>query len=374
MLRGPNAVPWGSQAIGGVVNIVTEQPTDGLQGRAQRRIWRRRHGLFANAGIAGGSGACHGALTARLSAHRRHLRLRQAAPSPTAIARYGAHRAASASRCRAGDRPRSARLLCPQPGRSRWLSGARLTRFADDRANIPRRRKSMAMPALHADLPAAGSATASPSRSPTSTATITIRRRARAVAIFGRGRSERYEYQGDCTLVDQLRLVAGAEHEDSRLSSTAATILDAGITSFYGEAIVTPIDGADADRRRAQRRSSTRSAAIPASAPMRRCALTTGTTLRGSYARRLQGADAVPAVTRRITATPTLEPETARSYDVGVEQSLLGGRAACRRDLVPPRYQQPDRFRSAAPSPMAISRAPGPRASSSTLALRPIER
>src|SRR3546814_1227122 len=36
-----------------------------------------------------------------------------------------------------------------------------------------------------------------------------------AAAFIGRGRSERYEYQGDYRVLDQLRIVAGAEHERS---------------------------------------------------------------------------------------------------------------------------------------------------------------
>ena len=35
VLRGPNSVPWGSEAIGGVINIVTAQPKSGLSGSAQ---------------------------------------------------------------------------------------------------------------------------------------------------------------------------------------------------------------------------------------------------------------------------------------------------------------------------------------------------
>src|SRR3546814_3821964 len=35
-----------------------------------------------------------------------------------------------------------------------------------------------------------------------------------SAAFIGRGRSERYEYQGDYRVLDQLRIVAGAEHED----------------------------------------------------------------------------------------------------------------------------------------------------------------
>ncbi|HEX7656703.1 MAG TPA: TonB-dependent receptor plug domain-containing protein, partial [Sphingomonas sp.] len=63
VLRGPNAVPWGSEAIGGVINVVTEQPTDGFKGHAQLE-----GGSFGTAygsgGIAGGNDRVNGALTA----------------------------------------------------------------------------------------------------------------------------------------------------------------------------------------------------------------------------------------------------------------------------------------------------------------------
>lgn len=35
VLRGPNSVPWGSQAIGGVVNIITARPSETLEGSAR---------------------------------------------------------------------------------------------------------------------------------------------------------------------------------------------------------------------------------------------------------------------------------------------------------------------------------------------------
>ena len=49
VLRGPNSVPWGSQAIGGVVNITTAQPTEGLQGRGSIE-YGSNNSVFANAG------------------------------------------------------------------------------------------------------------------------------------------------------------------------------------------------------------------------------------------------------------------------------------------------------------------------------------
>ena len=45
VLRGPNSVPWGSQAIGGVINIVTATPTTGVQARGQIEYGSHDHAV-----------------------------------------------------------------------------------------------------------------------------------------------------------------------------------------------------------------------------------------------------------------------------------------------------------------------------------------
>ena len=50
VLRGPNSVPWGSQAIGGVVNIITAAPTEGIQARANAD-YGYADSVFASAGV-----------------------------------------------------------------------------------------------------------------------------------------------------------------------------------------------------------------------------------------------------------------------------------------------------------------------------------
>ena len=62
VLRGPNSVPWGSQAIGGVVNIITAAPAEGLQARANAE-YGYADSLFASAGVSGNSGPVSGSLT-----------------------------------------------------------------------------------------------------------------------------------------------------------------------------------------------------------------------------------------------------------------------------------------------------------------------
>jgi len=62
VVRGPNSVPWGSQAIGGVVNVITQAPTQQL--RAHGNVeYGAMDTLFASGGISGGSGIVSGSLT-----------------------------------------------------------------------------------------------------------------------------------------------------------------------------------------------------------------------------------------------------------------------------------------------------------------------
>ena len=49
VLRGANSVPWGSQAIGGVVNVTTMQPADGFQARGNVE-YGSFNSVFANGG------------------------------------------------------------------------------------------------------------------------------------------------------------------------------------------------------------------------------------------------------------------------------------------------------------------------------------
>ena len=65
VLRGANSVPWGSQAIGGVVNIVTQQPTDRFQARANAE-YGYADTLNANAALSGKTGPVSAALTGGL--------------------------------------------------------------------------------------------------------------------------------------------------------------------------------------------------------------------------------------------------------------------------------------------------------------------
>jgi len=322
VLRGPNSVPWGSQAIGGVVNVTTLQPSQGLQGRGNIE-YGEHNTLFANAGISGGSGAFTGALT---GGYLRTDGISAAADGTEAdgYRQYGATGKASVE-------------FVPGIGldlRAYFAkSHVELDGFSSsppfgliDGPQFSDTREIYGYVGLHA--------TVLDGRFHNRVAfTIADTNRDNFDPDFPsitRGRSERYEYQGDFRVIDQLRLVAGAERENAHfVSGTAddafADRHSSGTTSFYGEAILTPIRQLTVTGgvRRDDNRDYHGHTSFGANAALR---LDEGTKFRASYAEGFKA----PTLYQRFASfygTPDLVPETAQSYDVGVEQSVLRGRA-----------------------------------------------
>ena len=319
VLRGPNSVPWGSQAIGGVVNIVTASPTEGLQARG-RIEYGSHDSLFANAGLSGGTGP----LTASFNGGYLRTDGISAAASgtePDGFRQYGATGKVG---------------LELAPGVGIDLRGY----YADSRTQY-----DAAFPPPNfvvGDSPAYSTAKEAYGYIGAHANLIDDRFRNRVaftiadikrdnfdapatpVSFFSRGRTERFEYQGDFRVNDQLRFVGGAEHENSRFND-GSTFASTGITSVYGEAIVTPVrqltitGGVRHDDHRTFGGRTT----FGADAAL---ALDTGTTLRASYGEGFKA----PTLYQLFSAygNRQLAPETARSYDVGLQQSVLGGAAS----------------------------------------------
>ena len=316
VLRGPNSVPWGSQAIGGVVNIVTRRPTEGLQARGQVE-YGAYDSLYATGGISGASGGLSGALTggyltsdgistAANGTERDGFR------QYGATGRVGYEFAPGVgidlrgyyadSRTDLDGFPAPAFTFADTP---EYSTAQELYGYAGFHANVGGLKNTVAF--TIADInrdnydPTVGA----------------------APSFIGRGRSERYSYQGDWQALSQLRIVAGAERENTRFND-GTTPADTGITSFYGEAIVTPVapltitGGIRNDDHDTFGNHTT----VGANAAL---ALATGTTLRASYGEGFKA----PTLYQLFGpyGTRTLQPETARNYDAGIEQAFLAGRA-----------------------------------------------
>ncbi len=316
VLRGPNSVPWGSQAIGGIVNVVTLRPTEGLQARGNVE-YGGYDSVYANGGISGARGGLSGALTGG------YLRSDGISTAANGSERDGYRQYGATGRLGYEF----------TPGVGIDLRGY----YADSRTDLD----GFPAPAYtFADTPeystaqelygyAGAHATIGGIRNVVAFTIADIDRDnydptfGTAPSFIGRGRSERYSYQGDWQAVRQLRLVAGAERENTRFND-GTTFANTGITSFYGEAILTPIDaltitgGVRNDDHDAFGNHTT----LGANAAL---ALGTGTTLRASYGEGFKA----PTLYQLYGpyGTRALAPETARNYDAGVEQAFLGGRA-----------------------------------------------
>ncbi len=318
VLRGPNAVPWGSQALGGVVNIVTATPSYGVQGRGNVE-YGSNDSLFANAAISGANDRFSGALTA---GYLRSDGISAAASGtePDGYRQYGASGRVGVTIAEGigidlrGYYAHSRVELdgFPPPNYS----------FADD-PEYSTTQEIYGYVGAHADL--------ADGRFKNRVAfTIADINRdnfdptyGSAVSFFARGRTQRYEYQGDFRVVDQLRLVAGAEHEDSRFFDGKGQ--STGVTSFYGEAIVTPIRQLTVTGgiRHDQHRAFGSHFSFGADAAL---VLDGGTTLRASYGEGFKAPTLYQLYSNYGTAS--LRPETARNYDIGIAQSFLHRRAS----------------------------------------------
>ncbi|WP_267382105.1 MULTISPECIES: TonB-dependent receptor [unclassified Sphingomonas] len=318
VLRGPNAVPWGSQAIGGVVNIITETPTEGLHARA-RAEGGYAGTAFASAGLSGATGNLSGALTAG------YLRTDGISAAAIGTERDGYEQIGGTGRLDYEIAPGIGIDLrgyyahskanfdgFPPPNYtladdSEYGTAQEIYGYAGLHANLLGDRLRNRIAFTIADI---NRDNYDPTQDPTET-------------FLARGRSERYEYQGDFTLTQQIRLVGGAERENSRFYD-GFTTERTGITSVYGEAIVKPIRELTITGgvRNDDHDTFGNHTSFGADAAL---ALRTGTTLRASYGEGFKA----PTLYQLYSAygNTRLSPEVARNYDLGVEQSLLGGRA-----------------------------------------------
>lgn len=327
LLRGPNSVIWGSQAIGGVIDIQTTEPGDHLAVNARAEGGYRGTAQFVanasdtlgpvHASVGGGYFRTEGisAFDEALGGRERdgyeqfalngkvridltdnlNLDLRayydhgkvgiDGYPPPNYI--FGDTREVSYK----------TELLGHAGANLKLFDGRFRNRFAFTYTNVGR----------HND---------DPTSVPAST-------------FASNGRLERYEYQGVFDVARPLTLVAGAEHEDSSLRALSIfdptpipTRASVGITSGYGEAILKPVDGVTLTGGVRQDQHDTFGGHTSFGA---NAALTPNhgrTLLRATYAEGFKAPTLFQL--QSIYGNANLKPETARSYDVGVEQRLIG--------------------------------------------------
>lgn len=318
VLRGPDSVPWGSQAIGGVVNIITQAPQTGIQANG-RVEYGYANQLYASGGVMGKTGPVSASVTGG------YLRTDGISAAADGTERDGYRQAGGSARVQIAVTDNAGIDLRGYYAHSKLaLDGYPPPdyAFADD-AEYSTAQEIYGYAGVYANLLDGRFA---------NRAAFTIADINRdnfdptygtEPSFIGRGRSERYEYQGDLRLIDQVRVVAGVERENSRFFD-GATRARTGITSEYGELIVKPVDALTLTGgvRQDDHDSFGSHTSFGADAAL---ALATGTVLRASYGDGFKA----PTLYQLFGAygTPDLQPEIAHGYEVGVEQRFLDGAA-----------------------------------------------
>jgi len=318
VLRGPNSVPWGSQAIGGVVNIITAAPAEGLQARANAE-YGYADSMFASAGISSAKGPVSGSLTGG------YLRTDGISSAASGTERDGYRQYGATGRLGVEFAPGIGLDLRGYFADSRAeLDGFPAPDYVlADTADYGKTQEVYGYAGLHANV-ADGRFN---NRVAFTIADINRDTYEPAFgaepSFLGRGRSERYEYQGDFRPLDQVRVVAGVERENSRFND-GFTYADTGITSVYGQLIVKPLDilTLTGGVRNDDHEDFGNHTTFGANAAL---ALRTGTTVRASYGEGFKA----PTLYQLFSdyGNRGLDPETARNFDIGVEQAFLADRA-----------------------------------------------
>jgi vitamin B12 transporter len=315
VLRGPNSVPWGSQAIGGVVNIITQRPGYDFGGSA-----RAEYGSNERANLVGNISGKTGPVGFSLGGGYFRDDGISAAASGTEADGYRQYAAngrievefsETISLDLRGYYADSKADLdgFPPPNFSlsdtpEYSTGQQLTGYAGLNAQLGNlnNRLSFSINDINRDNFASPAAT--------------------TPDFLSRGRSERFEYQGDWQAADNIRAVFGAEHERSRLSDgfSPATTRYSGA---YAQAIVDPVDqvtltgGVRIDDHKTFGSDVT----FSANAVWRP---TSSTIIRAAYGEGFKA----PTLFQLFSffGDPDLQPEVAKSYELGFEQGVLDNR------------------------------------------------
>lgn len=325
VLRGPQSILWGSQAIGGVVNVVTPLPQKALEasfdveagsretvsaraalgGTTGPLSWRIGGQTFTTEGISAiAAGTELDGYTNRSATGRAVLEI---APGISADVRGYYSRGRTETDATSGDTPEYAlnAEFVGYAGLNVALFDGRLrNRFAYAYTDTDRDSFNPA--------------------------------RARAVTFDAAGRNHRLEYQGSFAFTDQIEAVFGAENEVSRFrsvsppASLSTPIPDpvrgrAEITSFYGQLNATLFDGLTLTGGvRNDDHSRYGSQTLFAGGGV--WALPTGTVIRANYSEGFKA----PTLYQLFSeyGNQALDPEQANGWEAGAEQRFLDGKIA----------------------------------------------
>jgi len=358
VLRGSNSVVYGSQAIGGVVNVMTATPTQGYAANASAD-YGYANTLNAKADVSGGSGIATGGLGL---AYYNTDGISSAAKSFGATERDGYKNITANGKLK----------LAFSDALSLDLRGYYIHADLDYDSFFGKPADSSDVSKTDQYVGYAGLNLSLLDGRLTSRAAVTWFRQTRDYYFvrgtdpdYGyKGTNLRFEYEGVYSPVDMAKLIVGYEHERPDydffgFGSTASA--RANIDSVYGLAIVKPVTGLAVTGGVRHDDHSQFGGATTFGANANYSPNGGATNIRLSYGEGFK-APSLYQLYDKSSGNMALRPERSRSYDVGFDQSLDDGRAmlsvtAFRRDTrnqinydtsLPPfgRYNNIDRTRA----------------------------
>jgi len=326
VLRGPQSILWGSQAIGGVVNIVTPLPTAALEGSIDLEGGSRET-VSARAALGGTTGP---------------LAWRVGAQSFTTDG-ISALKAGTERDGYTNQNVQARAVLTIAPGISADLRGSYANGrndfdgFSGDTPEYGLTREFVGYAGLNIDLFDArlrnrfGYGYTDTDRDNYNPDQVE-----QTQTFAALGRNHRLEYQGTLAVTKGVDAVFGVENEVSRFSTASSDFVPpyalgtpargrAELTSFYGQLNISPLDGLTINGG-VRHDDHSRFGAQTLFAGGANWLLPTGTVLRASYSEGFKA----PTLYQLFSeyGNQALNPERAKGWEAGAEQRFMDGRFA----------------------------------------------
>lgn len=324
VLRGPQSILWGSQAIGGVVNVVSAVPEQPLEGSFDLEAGSRET-VSARAALGGRSGP----LSWRIGGQT----FTTDGISAIAPAYGGLEKDGYRNRSLTGRASLALADTVSVDLRGYYSAGrVDLDSTSGDSADYAHNQEWLGYAGLNVDL-FEGRFHNRLAYSQTDTDRDNFNpTRARPQSFESEGRNRRWEYQGSFALSERVSAIFGLENERShfRSRSPAASLATplpafatgrAEITSAYGQLSIEPVEGLTLngglrydDHNRFGGQTLFAAGGV--------WSLPTGTVLRASYGEGFKA----PTLYQMFSeyGNTALDPEEAKGWEAGVEQHLLG--------------------------------------------------
>lgn len=313
VLRGASGVTWGSQAVGGVVNITTKSPTEDLTLYAQGeygahetlRLVSNASGKLGPVGLSIGGGYVR---TDGISAFSGGVELdgyRQYSASGRLLVDISDAIRFEASGYYADSRVENDSVFPP---------------FSSDDSQFSLAQEFYGNASIHAD----AFDGRFQNRFAFSIADINRDIINPFFTSLPRGRTERFEYRGDFAVIEQIRMVFGAAKEDSHYENGGVTD-STGIDSVFFQIVFKPAQRLTLTGgiRHDDHEDFGGNTSLAANLVYR--ISENGPVIRASYAEGFRAPSLIDLDDRpNGFGTPDLLPETAKSYELGVDQSLIG--------------------------------------------------